>query len=366
MLMTYTKTYQNDIQGEIIMNEEKNVLVTGGTGYIAEYIIANLLDRGYNVRATARSTKRVSSAQAAIKNLTQSEHPEIEFVAADLASDSGWKAAMKGMNYVMHVASPFPVTSPKNDDEVIRPAVDGALRVLKAADAAGVKRVVMTSAFGAVAMGYPTSHNNHVYTEKDWSNIAPDSKISAYYKSKTLAEQAAWNYVNQPDVKMELATILPVAVFGPVVAGQRISGSNSLIDMLTGTRIPIAMNLTFPIIDVRDLTKLHIMALENPNGAGNRFIASHNDSIAMADVQRILRSNIPSLKTRLPIIKIPDWTLKAMAPFNKTMRDNSADLGVIRLMSNHHAKDVLDWEPKYSEKESIIDTANSILKLKQK
>lgn len=342
------------------MKNNETVLVTGGSGYIATYIIAQLLKQEYSVRTTVRSLKGEPEVRAAIAELGQITGKELQFFEADLLKDTGWAEAAANVTYVLHVASPMPLSMPKDENDLIIPAKEGALRVLRAARNAGVKRVVMTSAFGAAGMGYTTDRNNHVYTEKDWSNLGPASKLNAYYKSKTIAEKSAWDFISQEGGSMELATILPVAVFGSVL-GKKAAGCNQLIAMMLSGHVPGFFDLYFPVIDVRDIVKAHILALETPDAAGKRFIISNNRSLSMKQLGMILKANLGEAAKKVPNRTIPSFILKLAAPFSSMARDTLPDLGVNFKMSSDNARKVLHWEPDYSIEETIITAAKSII-----
>ncbi|GKT03824.1 dihydroflavonol-4-reductase [Furfurilactobacillus sp. OKN36] len=312
------------------------------------------------MRATLRSMKRAESARAAIASLGAPHLDDLTFVQADLSADAGWSAAMAGVSQVYHVASPFPMTMPKDENDVIIPAREGVKRVLTAAVSAGVKRLVMTAAFGDVAMGYDKSHNDHVYTERDWSNVAPDSKITAYYKSKTLAEQDAWEFATAHP-EMELVTMLPVAVLGPVI-GPRITGSNSLIESLVKGTMPGYLHFYMPIVDVRDLVSAHILAMTTPAAAGQRFIISNGQALSFKGIGTILANGVTA-PMKLPRVTLPNWAIYLLAPFNGQASDVIPELDVRRQMSSQHAADVLHWHPQYTVADTIVATANSILAL---
>ena len=334
------------------------VLVTGGSGYIAEYLIAHLLKQNIEVRATLRSMKRQDAARKAIQSLGVESTDQLSFVEADLSSDDGWADAMSGIKQVYHVASPFPMTQPKDEMEVIKPAREGVHRVLSAALKAGVKRIVMTAAFGDVAMGYSKARNNHLYTEADWSNLGPDSVITAYYKSKTLAEQDAWAFV-KAHPELELVTILPVAVLGPVI-GNRITGSNELIESLVKGNMPGYIDYYIPVIDVRDLIEAHVLAMSTPAAAGQRFIISNEPTMSFKQIGGILADGVDE-PMKLPKISLPNWTLHLLAPFNGQAKDAIPELGVARKFTSKHAHEVFNWHPPYSAREPIVASAKSIL-----
>ncbi|GEP19370.1 oxidoreductase [Pediococcus argentinicus] len=231
---------------------------------------------------------------------------------------------------------------------------------MKAAHQAHVQRVVMTSAFGASGMGYKKDKNDYIFTEKDWSYMGAGSTMDAYYKSKTLAEKAAWDYVKNEAPDMELATILPVAVFGPILGGKA-SGSNSLLLMLLTGGLPGLMDMYLPVVDVRDLARAHVLALTTPEAAGQRFIISDEMSYSMKDVSNILKQGYPEDAKKVPSMVIPNFLLKMIAPFNHTIRDTAKVLGIDRKMSSKNAHDLLNWEPTIAPKQSVLDAEKSII-----
>lgn len=342
------------------MKENKTVLVTGGSGYIATYIISELLKQGYSVRTTVRSLKREEEVRTALAELGQITDKELQFFEADLTKDTGWAAAVANVTYVLHVASPLPSVMPKDENELIIPAKEGTLRVLRAAKAAGVKRVVMTSAFGAAGMGYTAARNDYIFSEKDWSNLAHDTKLNAYYKSKTLAEKSAWEFIKREGGNLELTTILPVAVMGPIFS-KKATGSNQLIDMMLSGHLPGFFDLYFPIVDVRDLAEAHILALETPNAAGERFIISNNKSLSMKQLGMILKDHLGEAAKKIPNRTIPSVILKFAALFNSMARYTSSDLGINYKMSSDNARKILNWKPNYSVEQTIIVAGKSII-----
>lgn len=342
------------------MEENETVLVTGGSGYIATYIIAQLLKQGYSVRTTVRSLKREKEVREALAELGQTTNEELKFFEADLTKDTGWAAAAANVTYILHVASPLPLSTPKDENDLIIPAKEGTLRVLRAAKNAGVKRVVITSAFGAAGMGYTSARNDYVFTEKDWSDLAPVAKLSAYYKSKTLAEKSAWDFIGQDGGNLELATILPVAVMGPVL-GKKATGSNAIIEMMLSGHLPGFFDIYLPVIDVRDLAKAHILALEIPNAAGERFIISNDESLSMKRIGMILKNHLGEAGKKIPTRSIPSFILKFVALFSSMAREVIPDLGVNRKMSSASAGKILHWKPDYTVEETIISAGRSII-----
>jgi dihydroflavonol-4-reductase len=246
------------------------VLVTGGSGYIAGYCIAQLLSEGWRVRTTVRNLARAEDARATIGKIVANA-AAIEFVAADLNSDAGWASAVVGADYVLHVASPLPAVNPKSDDELVRPARDGALRVLKASRDAGVKRVVMTSSVAAIAYG--RGQRAEPFSEADWTDETNRNDSSAYERSKTIAERAAWAWHEAEGGALELVTVNPALVLGPVL-GSDFSSSLEVIKKLLDGSVPAVPGLGFPVVDVRDLAQLHLLAMTVPAAASQRFIGA--------------------------------------------------------------------------------------------
>ncbi|MGK5681892.1 SDR family oxidoreductase [Actinoplanes sp. URMC 104] len=310
------------------------VLVTGGSGFIAGHCIRQLLDHGYQVRATARSPR---------------DDGPVAFVAADLTSDAGWAEAVAGCDYVLHVASPVRPGPVENEDDLVVPAVEGTTRVLRAARDAGVRRVVLTSAFHAVGWGHP--HDDHVFTEDDWT--VPDGPgVDAYGRSKTLAERAAWDFERGP---MELTTILPVAVMGPA-GGRAASGANRIVQqMLTGA-MPGFANLWIPIVDVRDVASAHVAALTSAGAAGERFLVSSDPAMSLAQIGAVLREHLGDAARLVPTESIPDEVVRA----DPALRAIVPDLGYARRMSSEKARRVLGWQPR-SSVEAIVAAGRSLV-----
>ncbi len=278
------------------------VLVTGGSGYIAGFCIAQLLNEGWDVRATVRDLAREARVREGIAKLT-APAGRLEVVAADLEADTGWREATRGCDYALHVASPLPLSNPKNDDELVRPARDGALRVLSAARDEGVKRVVMTASTAAVAYG--RGGREAPFTEADWSDADNRSDTSAYERSKTLAERAAWDWLAREGGALELVTICPGAVLGPVI-GRDFSASIDIVKKLIDGSLPGLPRFGWPLVDARDIADLHVRTMTAPGAAGQRYIGA-GPFYWMSDVARVLRERVPALARRVPKRTLPDW-----------------------------------------------------------
>ncbi|MGC4103451.1 SDR family oxidoreductase [Ferruginibacter sp.] len=338
-------------------NESIPVLVTGGTGFVASHCIAQLLQKGYTVKATVRSLKRSEEVINMIQTAGISSLEKLQLVEADLTNDTNWAAAVKDCRYVLHVASPIHLQLPKHEDEMIRPAVDGTLRVLKAARDAGVQRVVMTSNFGAV--GYSHKDPGQLITEASWTD--PDQKgLSAYNKSKVLAELAAWDFMKREGGNMELSVINPVGIFGPSFSAKLSSGFELLKNIMDGTMKAIP-KLELAIVDVRDLADLHIRAMENPAAAGQRFLALSQGTLSLPQIAQLIKNNMPELAATISSKTIPDIMVRIAALFNAKARALAPMLGINRNASNEKAKTMLGWQPR-SKEEAVLAAAKSIIK----
>ena len=332
------------------------VLVTGGSGFIGGHCILQLLERGFRVRTTVRSLEREVAVRAVLTDAGMTNGDDLTFVAADLMSDTGWADAVAGCDFVVHVASPVHVDRVDNEDEVIRPAIDGTLRVLRAARDASVKRVVLTSAFHAVGWGHP--HDGHILTEDDWSNLDGPG-VTPYTKSKTLAERAAWDFVRAEGGSLELTALLPVAVMGPIM-GEEISGSNNIILRSLRGAMPGYPNLWIPIVDVRDIAIAHVLAMMAPAAAGERFLLSSGAATSMSEIGAILRAGLGDAARNVPTKTIPDVVVRAGAIVNKEFRPIVPDLGYARKMTSEKAGRVLAWHAR-APRDAILAAGESMI-----
>lgn len=334
------------------------VLVTGASGFVAQHLILQLLAKGHSVRGTLRSLKRADEVRGVLAKFDP-RAKEIEFVEADLSSDAGWAEAVKGCEFVQHIASPFPAIHPKDEMELIRPARDGALRVLKAAKAAGVKRVVMTSSMAAIAYGHGNDRAE-VSDETMWSNPeGPDN--TPYTKSKTIAERAAWDYVNGEGKGLELVAINPTGIMGPALSKDVSTSLEIPIRLLDG-KTPGLPRLGFSFVDVRDVAECHVKAMELPEAAGQRFLATEG-FLWFSEAAAILRKKFPAYDKKIPTRNVPDWMLKLMAVFQPIYKQTVTELGRTRKASNAKASRVLGVKFRTAE-EAIIASAQSLIDLK--
>ena len=333
------------------------VLVTGGSGFIGCHCILQLLAAGYQVRTTVRSLKRESDVRGMLKVAGVEPGDRLSFVAADLENDAGWSEAVAGCEYVLHVASPLPASVPKTEDELIIPAREGTLRVLRAARDAGVKRVVLTSSFAAV--GYGHEPQDTPFNETNWSEL--NGEVAAYNKSKTLAERAAWDFLAKEGGSLELAVINTVAVFGPVL-GVDYSSSILIVQRLMVGAIPGCPRLHFGLVDVRDVADIHLRAMTHPAAKGERFLAIAGDFMSMVEVAKVLKSRLGSAAKRVPTRELPNWVVRLAAFRDPAVRIILPELGKVKNATNEKAKRILDWKPRSNE-EAILATAESMMRL---
>ncbi|UOX91017.1 aldehyde reductase [Amycolatopsis sp. FBCC-B4732] len=333
------------------------VLVTGGSGYIGSWCVLALLADGHTVRTTVRDLKKEPAVRAMLTAGGAPSDAKLTVLRADLEQDAGWREAVEGCDYVLHVASPTLTRVPKDDDEMVVPARDGVLRVLRAARGAGVKRVVLTSAFGAVGMGHP--EKSRVFTEADWSDV--DAGIPAYQKSKTLAEKAAWRFVDEHG-GIELAVVNPVGVFGPVL-GSDYSPSLGLVQRMLAGDLPALPKFAMGYVDVRDVADLHLRAMTDPAAAGERFLAISGHSLWVREIAAVLRERLGDRAAKVPTRELPVWTARALARINPGLRILGPQLGRNYDATSAKAQRVLGWSPRPIE-DTIADTAESLLALK--
>jgi nucleoside-diphosphate-sugar epimerase len=334
------------------------VLVTGGSGFIGCHCILQLLAADHQVRTTVRNLKRESDVRAMLKEGGAEPGDRLTFFAADLESDAGWPEAVAGCEYVLHVASPLPPKVPKNEDELIAPAREGTLRVLRASRDAKVKRVVVTSSFAAI--GYGFKEHTKPYNENDWTD--PNSAgLAAYPKSKTLAERAAWDFMASEGGGLELSVVNPVGVFGPVL-GPDYSSSILLIQRLMIGSIPGCPQLYFGVVDVRDVADLHLRAMTNPAAKGERFLAVAGDFVSMLDMAKVLKSRMGAAAKKVPTRQLPNWLVHLAALRDPAVKLILPELGKVKTGTNEKARRMLGWTPRSNE-ESIVATAESLVRL---
>lgn len=335
--------------------EDTTILVTGATGHVGGHAVTRLLGEGYRVRVAVRHPGQEDDVRNRLRRAGVEPGDRLRFVTAELTSDDNWDKAVAGTRYVWHHASPFPFTPPASDDEVIVPARDGALRVLAAARAAAVQRVVMTSSYAAV--GYTVKPDGR-YDESDWTDPAGD--IPAYIRSKTIAERAAWDYVRRHP-GLELAVVNPTGIFGPLLDG-KLSASTGLVKAFLDGRMPVVPRMYFGVVDVRDVVDLHLRATLSPDAPGQRFIAVGGRSISFFEMGRILARHLPAFAARVPATELTDEQVREAARTEPALRDAAALRGQVPVISNERARRVLGWQPR-DVTTTITDTADSLLRL---
>lgn len=319
------------------------VLVTGGSGFIAGHAILALLASGAAVRATLRSLEREPEVRRILGDAGMTRGDALEFVAADLLADEGWPAALAGVERVLHIASPVHLGPVADEEQVIAPAREGTLRVLRAAHDAGVRRVVVTSAFHAVGFGHPPL--DRPFTEDDWS-VLDGPGMDAYGRSKVLAERAAWDFAAAEGAGMELVTLLPVAVVGPLL-GDGISGANHLVHRVLTGELPGYPDFAVPIVDVRDVAAAHVAALTADAAAGERILlASQEDAVPLAEVGAHVRSALGERAPKVPTALLPSDAVRAAADTNPALRPMAAELGYRKRVSGARAQRVLGFAPR--------------------
>jgi nucleoside-diphosphate-sugar epimerase len=308
------------------------ILVTGGSGFVGSHCILQLLAAGHQVRTTVRNLKRESDVRALLKEGGAEPGDRLSFIAADLENDAGWLEAVTGCDYVLHVASPFPQSIPKHEDELIVPAREGALRVLRAARDAGVKRVVLTSSFAAI--GYGHKEQKAPFNETIWTDLEGDDVRP---------------YAN------------PVGIFGPVL-GPDYATSILIVQRLMDGAVPGCPKLYFGVVDVRDVADLHIRAMTDPAAKGERFLAVAGDFMSMQDIARVLKNHMGAAAKRVPTRQLPNWLVRIAAMRDPAVQQIVPELGKVKNATNEKARRLLGWTPRSNE-ESIVATAESLVRL---
>jgi dihydroflavonol-4-reductase len=335
------------------------VLVTGGSGFVGAHCVLALLNAGHEVRTTVRGPAREAGVRAMLAEGGWTGPDEaLSFAIADLEADDGWAAAVAGRDFVQHVASPFPASLPSHEDDLIRPAREGALRVLRASRDAGVKRVVLTSSFAAIGYGHPP--RTRPFDETDWTHLSHGG-VAPYQKSKTLAERAAWDFIEAEGGALELAVVNPVGVFGPVL-GPDYSTSILLVRRLMEGSVPGLPRLSIGLVDVRDVADLHLRAMLDPAARGERFLAVAGAAMPAVEVARILRARMGAAAARTPTRQLPDLAIRLVALFDPEVRQIVPELGKTQDSSNEKARRLLGWTPRSNE-EAIVATAESLVRL---
>ncbi|NQD69286.1 NAD-dependent epimerase/dehydratase family protein [Sphingobacterium shayense] len=336
----------------------QEVLLTGITGFLGSHTAIQLLNLGYKVTGTLRNMERADSIKNVIAEYT--DHiANLNLAQADLMDEKAWSSLSKGKNFIIHVASPFPRELPTNEAELIDPAKDGTLHVLKAAKLNHVKRIVIVSSLAAIVYGKTKERINDIFTENNWTDEDNIADTAPYIRSKTIAEKAAWEYVSKEGSGLELVTVLPGAILGPVLEEDYGTSANIIIKMLAGN-MPALPKIGFDIIDVRSVADLLTKALVDPSAAGNRYIASSGYA-SMRDIAIILKEKYQDRK--ISTSQLPNLLARLFSNFEPTLKPILLDLGIKRKVDIRKAYDNLNWKP-YSTKEAILSCAKSVLDLK--
>lgn len=329
------------------------VLVTGISGFLAGHIALQLLQAGYRVRGTVRSLDKAARVAASLRRAGQTDLAALECVEADLLADAGWDDAVKGCDYVIHTASPFPASLPKDENALIRPAREGTLRVLRAAHGAGVRRVVLTSSIAAIVYGDGASP----YRERDWTDVN-SPQATPYYKSKTLAEQDAWAFARASG--LSLAVINPGLILGPLLNAEAGTSLVLLTKLLRG-EVPALPRFGVSIVDVRDVADAHLRAMLAPDAGGQRFITAGR-FMWVSEMAAELHRSFPALAGKVPRRTLPNWLVRAFALFDPATRLIVGELGLEKAVDASRARTALGWTPR-SEEEAIRASVESLVEM---
>ncbi|KAL3445020.1 hypothetical protein BJX65DRAFT_319689 [Aspergillus insuetus] len=357
------------------------VLVTGGTGFLALWVITLLLQQNYRVRTTVRDLTRTAHIHSCLSEagLSTKQISSLEIIQADLLTDDNWPAAVADATYIQHIASPFPAHFPKDEDELITPACEGTLRVLRAArDTGTVKRVVLTSSSAAVAYGHEYGYAGaggaeQGFTEADWTNL-DSGHVLPYQRSKTLAERAAWEFMEtasgnkdadadgqEEALSFDLVAVNPVTIFGPALGKEDGTSLRTLVELLQGNA-PGIPKLHWPIVDVRDCAGMHLLAMTTPAAGGERFLCVGEGSLWTEDIAKILKRRFGQRARKVPTMVLPNFAVRVVALVWPVVKLVLPELGHEKRMSNDKAREILKWEWGYNSEEAVVAGAESLFK----
>lgn len=332
----------------------KKILVTGANGYIAKHIIADLYKNKYSVVGTLRNIKNSKDVQTDIENYLN-DKIDITFKQASLDSDTGWDDAVRGCDAIIHTASPFPIEYVKNEMDLILPAKEGTLRVLRAAKNNSVNRIILTSSNAAVYAG--NKHIN-IFDETIWSNINVKG-VRAYTKSKTVAEKAAWDFCDK-NPSILLTSINPVLVWGPGIGDHSSSASLKIFDMLIKKELPMVPKVKIPIVDVRDVSMAHVNALKNKDTQNNRFLISEGTYWFIDICKDLIKLNIDA-----PNKQAPSFLIRLLSFFDKKLKEITPFLNYDFKIKADKAKKILGFNP-MSLEDTLKDTKSYLSSLSKK
>jgi len=335
----------------------KKVLLTGITGFLGSHTAIQLLEKDYKVIGTLRDKRRAEEIRNVIAKYTD-KTANLELAEADLSNTGIWQQLIQGVDYIQHVASPFPREIPKDEDELILPAKNGVLAIMKAAAANGVKRVVITSSSGAVLYGKPKGQQSGTFDESTWTDLSVKADTTPYFRSKTIAEKAAWDFIATDKSGLELATVLPGAILGPILEDDFGTSANIVLKMMDGS-IPAIPKIGLDVVDVRSVADLLVRAMEMPEAANQRYLGSAG-FLTFHQITDILRNKYPEHK--IPSLTLPDWLTRVFSWFDKTLAPVLLDLGRERKINNGKAVQQLHWQP-IATKEAVLSCAESLLSL---
>lgn len=337
------------------MSEKTKVLLTGITGFVGSHTAIQLLNKGYHVLGTLRDMNRVDNIKSVIAQHT-GNIDNLEFSVADLLDTEVWNSLTKNIDYIHHIASPFPAQLPENEEDIIKPAKEGALNILRAAVKNNVKRVIMTSSTTAMIYGKTQGNQNQVFNESDWTDVELKEDSTSYHRSKTIAEKAAWDFMKKSKTSTELTTVCPGLIYGPVLEEDFGTSAGIILGFLSG-KTSATPNLGYDSVDVRSVADMHILAMESEKAAGERFICA-NGFIDFKEIIALLQTKYPEKSINTQILV--DDLFREYAKTNAAMQRLLVDVGTQRKVDNSKAKELLNWKP-IDVKKSILSCAESLI-----